>query len=131
MSGNQSSVRRILDSWIEGVNEMKLGEVAGLYAERAVLIPTFSPSIYNSEEGIGGYFDRITHQREVRVTVRGETVVEELQAGGTEIIGGIYDWCIVREGEESVFGARFTFVIATGEERPILHHHSSLLPEVE
>ena len=53
------------------------------------------------------------------------------KAGGTEIIGGIYDWCIVREGEESVFGARFTFVIATGEERPILHHHSSLLPEVE
>ena len=130
MSGNQSRVRGILKNWIEGVNAMRLGEVAGLYAERAVLIPTFSQSIYGSEEEIAGYFHRITDKREVTVFVREETVVEELKAEGTQVIGGIYDWKIVSEGEESVFGARFTFVISTGEERPILHHHSSLLPEV-
>ncbi|HBM78404.1 MAG TPA: hypothetical protein DD438_09845 [Verrucomicrobiales bacterium] len=130
MNGNQSSLRAILRSWIEGVNEGRLGEVGALYAESAVLIPTFSPSIYNSESEIAGYFHRITDQRSVSVTVREETVVEQLGQDGSHIIGGIYDWQIIKEGEESVFGARFTFVIAPGQSRPILHHHSSLLPEV-
>ena len=79
MNGNQPSLREILRNWIEGVNEMRLGEVAALYAEEAVLIPTFSSSIYNSETEIAGYFSRITDQREVSVTVREETVVEQVE----------------------------------------------------
>lgn len=130
MSENQPSLRAILRSWIEGVNEMRLGEVAALYAKSAVLIPTFSRSIYNSEEEIAGYFNRITDQRTVSVTVREETVVEQLDGGESQVIGGIYDWQIIKEGEQSVFGARFSFVVVPGEGRPILHHHSSLLPEV-
>ena len=130
MNGNQSILREILRNWIEGVNEMRLGEVAALYAEDAVLIPTFSSSIYNSETEIAGYFDRITDQREVSVTVREETVVEQADIQGAQVIGGIYDWRIISDGEENVFGARFSFVVAPGEKRPILHHHSSLLPEV-
>ena len=130
MNGNQPILREILRNWIEGVNEMRLGEVAALYAEDAVLIPTFSSSTYNSETEIAGYFSRITDQREVSVTVREETVVEQADIQGAQVIGGIYDWRIINDGEENVFGARFSFVVAPGEKRPILHHHSSLLPEV-
>lgn len=130
MKGNQTSLREILRNWIDGVNEMRLDEVAALYAQDAVLIPTFSPSIYNSETEIAGYFSRITDQREVSVTVREETVVEQTNAQGSQVIGGIYDWRITKNGEENVFGARFSFVVALGEKSPILHHHSSLLPEV-
>ena len=130
MKGNQASLREILRNWIDGVNEMRLEEVAALYAQEAVLIPTFSPKIYNSEAEIAGYFSRITDQREVSVTVREETVVEQTNAQGSQVIGGIYDWRIIKDGEENVFGARLSFVVSLGEKRPIVHHHSSLLPEV-
>jgi hypothetical protein len=91
-------------------------------------VPTFAKEILNTTEGIAAYFVNITDGRELRVVVRDETVLEQVDPGTPQMISGIYDWRIREVGEEARFAARFTFVMDPGSEGPILHHHSSRLP---
>ncbi len=128
MNDNRSDLRKILDQWVKGVNERALDDVGRLYRGSAVLVPTFSETIINTAEAIGSYFVHITDGREVQVVVRDGTVLEQMLAGGHQVISGIYDWHIRSDEEEKSYGARFTFVMDPGGEGPILHHHSSVLP---
>ena len=124
-----SELRKVLDQWIEGVNSRDLGGVGRLYGESAVLVPTFAGRIFDTEETIAAYFIHITDDREVEVILRDETVREQAGSGSQQVISGVYDWLINEQGEAKRFGARFTFVMDVDAARPILHHHSSLLPE--
>ncbi len=128
MKDNRSDLRKVLDRWMEGVNGRALDDVRRLYREGAVIVPTFAKEILNTTEGIAAYFVNITDGRELRVVVRDETVLEQVDPGTPQVISGIYDWRIREVGKEKSFAARFTFVMDPGSERPILHHHSSRLP---
>ena len=129
MSDKVSELRKVLDQWVEGVNSRDLGGVGGLYGESAVLVPTFAGRIFDTEETIAAYFIHITDDREVEVILRDETVREQADSGSQQVISGVYDWLINEQGKAKRFGARFTFVMDVDAARPILHHHSSLLPE--
>ncbi len=128
MKDNRSDLRKVLDRWMEGVNGRAFDDVRRLYREGAVFVPTFAKEILNTTEGIAAYFVNITDGREVRIVVRDETVLEQVDPGTPQMISGIYDWRIREVGEEARFAARFTFVMDPGSEGPILHHHSSRLP---
>ena len=129
MSDKVSELGKVLDQWVQGVNSRDLGGVGRLYGESAVLVPTFAGRIFDTEETIAAYFIHITDGREVEVTLRDETVREQAGSGSLQVISGVYDWLINEQGEEKHFGARFTFVMDVDAARPILHHHSSLLPD--
>ncbi len=131
MSEKVSEIREVLDRWVLGVNTGNLEKLGGLYTEGAVLVPTFAARIFDTEEAIAEYFVHITDGREVEVHLRNETVLVQNTSGSLQVISGVYDWRIREAGEEKTFGARFSFVIDPGAARPILHHHSSLLPEGE
>ena len=129
MSEDISKSKSILGRWIEGVNGGALAEVQGLYSEGAVLVPTFSGEILGTPEGIAGYFVKITKDREVPAAERDETVVEQECGAGVSVIAGIYDWHIKEGGAKKSFAARFSYVLEPASERPVCHHHSSLVPE--
>jgi len=128
MNNNRSDLQKVLDRWIEAVNGRALDDVRSLYRDGAVIVPTFAKDILSTAEAIADYFVNITDGRELRVVVRDGTVLEQMLAGGHQVISGIYDWHIRGDEEEKNYGARFTFVMDPGREGPILHHHSSVLP---
>lgn len=129
MNDNRSDLRKVIDHWMKVVNGRALDDVRRLYREDAVIVPTFGKDILSSTEAIAAYFVNITDGRELQVVVRDETVREQGEPGSSQVISGIYDWRIREDGEEQRIAARFTFVMDPGSEGPILHHHSSRLPD--
>ena len=120
--------RKALDQWVMLVNALEVESVLALYDENAILLPTFSEDIRNDEAGIQGYFEKLRDKNGVEVWLDEETIMEQPLADGLHAISGIYRWRFGGD-EESVVVARFTFVMNLRLSSPILHHHSSQLPQ--
>ena len=102
--------------------------MASLYSEGAVLVSTFSPSPITSHDPIRNYFINLHSRPGAGVSIDKESINEQTIEGGTSILSGMYTFHFEEDGEKIECEARFTFVIGTELDRPILHHHSSQRP---
>jgi len=116
-------VRRILETWVANVNRGDLDAVTGLYAPDAVLLATFASEPATTPAAIRAYFEMLGAKPDLSVNLNEASISEHGQA-----ISGLYSFNHGNGPERVRAPSRFSFVVAPGQERPILHHHSSVLP---
>ena len=119
----------ILQTWIERVNAGDLEGVLEMYDDSATLLPTFSPQQATTKAAIRAYFENLASKSTLRVELHPETL-NEYRAGETfECVSGNYTFSYEAEGKIQSFASRFTFVINAVKVQPIIHHHSSQVPQ--
>jgi hypothetical protein len=118
----------ILKRWIEYVNKLEVDRVVQLYGETSTLLPTFSPHCFSTPGQIKEYFTQLATRQNMRVDLHAETVKLVELDGNKYILMGIYSFHFIVDGANLTFPSRFTFVLDTSREKPIIHHQSSQIP---
>jgi hypothetical protein len=119
----------VLQTWMERVNAGDLEGVLEMYDDSATLLPTFSPQQATSKAAIRAYFENLASRSALRVQLQPETVKEYRAGEAIECISGNYTFSYEAEGKIHSFASRFTFVVNAIKDQPIIHHHSSLVPQ--
>ena len=124
---SKARIAALFDRWNAAVETGDAEQVADLYAPDAVLLPTLSPEIRTTREGIVDYFEHFLARHPSGEVVR--SVVKVLDARSA-IDTGLYRFTFHNEdGTTDSVDARYTFVY---EKRHgqwwIINHHSSLVP---
>lgn len=123
----ESNARNVSERWLSAVNALDLETLLSLYSEDSVLLPTFSPNIIRNTEDLREYFTTLAKHPGLAVSLKEETFTTQT-SGNQEIASGVYYFHWEIDGAPHSFESRFTFVIDPDSERPILHHHSSEMP---
>ena len=119
----------ILNTWMERVNAGDLEGIIGMYAESATLLPTFSPHQASTEVDIRAYFEKLASRPDLSVRLHKDTCVVHQLGESVECVCGHYTFSYEADGRILSFAARFTFVIDAVQDHPIIHHHSSQIPQ--
>ncbi|MDA0323793.1 MAG: DUF4440 domain-containing protein [Verrucomicrobia bacterium] len=119
----------ILKQWAEAQNSGDPERVTSLYAEHATLLPTLWPVLCTTPSAIDDYFRNRLQQLCVRVEIDEDTVVVESLTETLDLISGLYTFSFDTDAGRGFVPARFSFVVDRSLERPILHHHSSAVPQ--
>ena len=119
----------VLQTWIEKVNAGDLKGVVEMYDDSATLLPTFSPQQADSKAAIRAYFENLASKPGLRVQLHPETLNAYRAGEAIECISGNYTFSYEAEGKIQSFASRFTFVIKNMKDQPIIHHHSSQIPQ--
>jgi hypothetical protein len=114
--------------WSGYINDGRVEDVIALYADEAVLMPTFSPRSLRGGDGVRPYFEQLAAREALEVTLHTETVRSLCVQEDSHLVWGIYSFAFVIDGTRLTFPARFTFSIDLARDKPILHHHSSQIP---
>ena len=120
---DERQVEGLFESWNQALATDDPSQVAQLYGDHALLLPTLSSELRETPEAITDYFNSflarhpsgsVTH-RQIRLGCNGA------------VDAGTYRFTL--HDPEATVEARYTFVygLEDGQWR-ILHHHSSLLP---
>ena len=117
-----------LNLWISRVNELAVEDLLDLYAESAVLLPTFSNDLLTGKSDIRSYFEELSGQQQIEVSVDQQSIVTQRFSDNLQAISGIYRWRLGTDDKAMAIEARFTFILDLSISSPILHHHSSQLP---
>ncbi len=112
----------ILKSWQQNLNDGNLSGVLKLYDLSCVLIPTFSPDILTDHEQIKKYFINVIEVQKGNVKFQLNSIYEQQIVENMYLLSGKYFFNLI--GNEKI-PARFSFLINTFHENPIMHHHSS------
>jgi hypothetical protein len=121
------SATAVVHAWMTALNARDLHQVLALYADDAVLLPTFSPHALRTPVDRRRYFEQLTARPGLAVTLHEKTLRVQALGPDLEVASGIYRFQVEIDDEPLVFEARFTFVVAPGP-APIRHHHSSQIP---
>ena len=119
----------VLQTWIERVNAGDLEGVLEMYDDSATLLPTFSPQQATTKDAIRAYFENLASKSALRVQLHPETLNEYRAGEAFECVSGNYTFSYEAEGKIQSFASRFTFVINAIKDHPIIHHHSSQVPQ--
>ncbi len=119
----------ILQTWIERVNAGDLEGVLEMYDDSATLLPTFSPQPATTKAAIRAYFENLASKAALTVQLHPETLNEYRAGEAFECVSGNYTFSFEAEGKIHSFASRFTFVIHAIKDHPIIHHHSSQVPQ--
>ena len=118
----------VLKEWMDGINTGDIEKLVNLYDSNAVLIPTFSNRLLDSNEKIKDYFEKVGTKDNLSISLHEKTVkVQELD-NELYCVSGIYKWCFSIDDEPLTFEARFSYVFDLKKSSPILNHHSSQIP---
>ena len=112
----------ILNRWQQNLNEGNLSGVLKLYDLNCVLIPTFSSEILKDHEQIKEYFINVIEIQKGTVQFQQNSISEQQLVGNMYLLSGKYFFNLI---ENEKIPARFSFLINTFHENPIMHHHSS------
>ena len=112
----------ILKRWQQNLNEGNLSGVLKLYDLSCVLIPTFSSDILTDHEQIKEYFINVIEVQKGNVQFQQNSFSEQQIMGNMYLLSGKYFFNFM---ENEKIPARFSFLINTFHENPIMHHHSS------
>lgn len=123
-----SNPQLVLKLWMEAINSGNARAAADLYAEKAVLIPTFSSHALRSPKERMGYFDSLMTREQLQVTLHERTLHLNSLAETHHVLCGIYRFSFMVDDEPLNFEARFSYLLDLEQQAPILHHHSSQVP---
>jgi hypothetical protein len=118
----------VLFQWVSRVCCGKPSDIASLYDEGAVLIPTFSPHTVSSPFAITGYFEQLATREGLGVRLHNKALRKQSMSDTIHTLSGIYSFEFEVDQVLLSFPSRFTFVVDIAKEKPILHHHSSQVP---
>lgn len=118
----------VLKEWMNGINTGNLEKLINLYDKEAVLIPTFSSRLLDTNEKIRDYFKKVSVKENLSISLHDKTV--KIQEIGEQLfcVSGIYKWCFSIDKEPLTFEARFSYIFDLKKSSPILNHHSSQIP---
>lgn len=118
----------VVRRWVEMVNSGDIRGVAGLYADEAVMLPTFSPHTINTREQREGYFRSLASRKGLQVSLHEKTLRVRALSETIKVVSGIYRFCFEVDDEPLAFEARFSYALNVSKPRPIKQHHSSQVP---
>jgi uncharacterized protein (TIGR02246 family) len=124
---SKARISALFNRWNAAVETGNPEKVAALYARDAVLLPTLSPQIRTTHDGIVDYFEGFLARNPSGTRLR--SIIKVLDRR-TAIDTGLYRFTFANaDGTSTSVDARYTFVY---EKRAgkwwIINHHSSLLP---
>ncbi|MBP8083080.1 MAG: DUF4440 domain-containing protein [Spirochaetes bacterium] len=120
----------ILNQWMQAINKADIESLLSLYDQDAILIPTFSNRVLNSQEKLRDYFEKLGSREDLSIALHENTVRIQTLNAGYYTVNGIYNWRFKVEGEILNFEARFSYLLDMNSQSPILHHHSSQVPRM-
>jgi hypothetical protein len=121
---------QVLQSWLEGINSGELDKPISLYADHAVLLPTFSNKGLIELKDKQGYFAKLAGYEDLSVVLHNRTLHSQHLSSKLYLLSGIYCWRFEIEGEPLNFEARFSMAMDLDKTCPIIHHHSSQVPRM-
>jgi uncharacterized protein (TIGR02246 family) len=116
----------LFDKWNAALQTGKASNVADLYADDAILLPTVSNVPRTSRNEIIDYFNHFLEKQPF-----GTIKQRNVKKGCNKLTdAGVYVFKLTSNGQMQEVNARYTFVY---EHRDggwkIIHHHSSMMPE--
>ena len=121
---------KIMKEWMDGINTANVEKLISLYDEKAVLIPTFSNRLLDTQDKIRDYFEKVGDKKDLSISLHEKTLISQELQNQLYSLSGIYTWRFSIDGEPYSFEARFTYVFDLSKDNPILHHHSSQIPRM-
>ena len=116
----------LFKKWNDALQTGRAKNVASLYFEDAILLPTVSnlPRVTPSE--IEDYFNHFLEKKPY-----GTVKQRNIKQGCNKLTdAGVYDFEVISNGKKEVVPARYTFIYEyRNNQWKILHHHSSMMPE--
>ncbi|MEI8032225.1 MAG: DUF4440 domain-containing protein [Chlorobiaceae bacterium] len=122
------NAEEVLFQWVSRVCSGCPDDIAALYQESAVLVPTFSPHTVTTPEGVAGYFGQLASREGLGVRLHNKALRKQALSETLYALSGIYSFEFEVDQVLLSFPSRFSFVVDISLERPIIHHHSSQVP---
>ena len=122
------NAEEVLFQWVSRVCSGNPDDIAALYHESAVLVPTFSPHTVMSTEGVSNYFGQLATRDGLGVRLHNKALRKQSFSDTLHTLSGIYSFEFEVDQVLLSFPSRFSFMVDISLERPILHHHSSQVP---
>lgn len=122
------SPEAVLKGWMDRVRRGDIEGLLALYADGAVLVPTFSNRLLNTPDKIRGYFENLLQREKLSIALHEKALAAQPLQGALHTLCGIYCWRFAVEGELLSFEARFSLIVDLSAPSPILQHHSSQVP---
>lgn len=124
---SEGEIAALFDRWNATIQNGGPHDVALLYAEDGVLLPTVSNEARSNRAEIADYFEHFL-QLQPRGVIN-EQFIQVLDEN-TAVNSGIYTFDVVKEGVPTYVVARYSFVYERIDGRwQIKSHHSSAMPE--
>jgi uncharacterized protein (TIGR02246 family) len=124
---SKADIAALFEEWNVTLQTGSPHDMAALYAEDGVLLPTVSNDVRSNRMEIAEYFEHFQRLRP-RGTINEQHI--DVLDRNTAVNSGIYTFDIVREGRADFVVARYSFVYEkiNGKWR-IVSHHSSAMPQ--
>lgn len=122
------TAEEVLFQWVSRVCSGSADDIAELYHESAVLIPTFSPHTVMTPEGVRDYFTQLASREGLGVRLHNKALRKQSVSESLHTLSGICSFEFEVDQVLLSFPSRFTFVMDISQPKPILHHHSSQVP---
>ncbi|HHT01016.1 MAG TPA: SgcJ/EcaC family oxidoreductase [Thiomicrospira sp.] len=116
----------LFKKWNDALQTGNAKNVAALYAEDAVLLPTVSNLPRTTPAEIEDYFNHFLEKKPFGIVKD-----RNIKKGCNKLTdAGVYDFEVISNGKKEIVPARYTFVYKyRNNDWKIVHHHSSMMPE--
>lgn len=124
---SKKEIAALFADWNDTLRTGGPHDMALLYAEDGVLLPTVSNEVRSNRQEVADYFNEFQklHPR----GVINEQYIDVLD-NNTAVNSGVYTFDIIREGQPTFVVARYSFLYEkVGGKWLIKSHHSSAMPE--
>ena len=122
------NAEEVLFQWVSRVCSGNPDNIAALYHESAVLVPTFSPHTVITTEGVRNYFGQLATRDGLGVRLHNKALRKQSLSDTVHTLSGIYSFEFEVDQVLLSFPSRFSFMVDISLATPILHHHSSQVP---
>jgi len=125
----ETVIKEALDKWLKTVSKGSSKDVSSLYSKDGILVGTVAQKLKRGRGNIKSYFDHFLKKE----NLSGEIDTMEVQdIGCAVIVSGFYTFFWDEDGSKKATKARYTIVLRKRGDgtMEILHHHSSVQPEI-
>ncbi len=119
---------QLFNKWNDALQTGSAKNVAALYAEDAILLPTVSNLPRTTPAEIEDYFNHFLEKKPYGIIKD-----RNIKQGCNKLTdAGVYDFEVTANGKKEIVPARYTFVYEyRNNQWKIVHHHSSMMPEAK
>lgn len=123
----KKEIAALFDDWNDTLRTGGPHDMALLYAEDAVLLPTVSNEVRSNREEVADYFEHFL-QLHPRGVINEQHI--DVLDNNTAVNSGVYTFDLIKEGQPTFVVARYSFIYEkVGGKWLIKSHHSSAMPE--
>jgi len=123
----KQEIAALFDEWNDTLRTGGPNDMAILYADDGVLLPTVSNDVRSNRAEIADYFEHFL-QLHPRGTINEQHI--DVLDNNTAVNSGVYTFDLVKDGEPTFVVARYNFVYEKINGKWLIKsHHSSAMPE--